>query len=385
MINDLPSEPASPSSQWFIAAMQRATPRVFIAPGIVLVNVLVYIAMGVSGVNWLTPSTSDMLSWGANNWHWTTYGQWWRLVSSAFLHYGPLHLAFNMYALYHAGMFAERLYGNFMFAIVYLFSAITGGLLSIAFSHNTVSAGASGAVFGVYGALLAYLMVQRGSVPRDLLKPLWSSASMFILYNIVFGLGHRGIDNAAHIGGLAGGAFLGALAALPLEARRRSAQRLWRVPVSLVAGAAVIAAGVRAMPRCVHDPALEHRFAVFRNNFAKQEGRLVDRFNNLLRQRQNKKITDDDFAADIEKVILPGWEGLFRQVSALTLPNTSPSSGLLSLLRDYIGLRRDSYAALLPALRKGDQAQSARYDQLHARAEALIPKITEAIRNADAD
>lgn len=382
MIENTVHQSDGPSTEWFFAAMRIATPQVFVARAIVILNVIIYGAMIFAGVHWMTPKTSDMLAWGANNWHWTTSGQWWRLVTSAFLHYGPLHLALNMWALYSAGMLAERLYGNFLFALIYLFSAVSGGLASIAFQHNAVSAGASGAVFGVYGALLAYLTMQRGSVPRYAIQPLWSSASSFVLYNIIFGLGHRGIDNAAHIGGLVGGAALGALAAMPLNIHRRRAQRWWRVALSIAVAAAVIAAAVAAMPRSGVQPAAEKRFSSAYRYFSGEENRLADQFNALLKQHQANKLKDADFADHVAKVILPGWESIVRNISAVTLPESSPSAKMLDLLKRYAECRRDGYESLAAGLRKGDEAAIKRYEQLNSEAEKLIPLIAAAARTA---
>ncbi len=125
-----------------------------------------------------------------------------RLVTSIFLHNGIFHLLFNMYALYILGPQLESFFGKFKFTLIYLISGIAGNLLSLLFiSNNTVSVGASGAIFGLMGALLYFgyhYRVYLGSVIRSQIIPI-------IILNLILGLLISGVNNFAHIGGLVGG------------------------------------------------------------------------------------------------------------------------------------------------------------------------------------
>ena len=142
----------------------------------------------------LTRGSTDietLLKYGANNAYLTKSGEYYRLLSSMFIHIGLLHLLFNMYALYIIGPQVESFYGKFKYFLIYILSGVSGSILSITFSSNTVSAGASGAIFGLMGALLYFGFFYRnylGSVIK-----------------LVIGFSTSGIDNAAHIGGLIGG------------------------------------------------------------------------------------------------------------------------------------------------------------------------------------
>lgn len=132
-------------------------------------------------------------------------GQYYRLITGAFLHANLLHFLFNMYALYIIGSQLESFMGKWRYTVIYLFSALTASLLSITFNGNGASIGASGAIFGLMGALLYFgyhYRVYLGNVIRSQIIPL-------ILMNLAFGFLMRsaGIDNAAHIGGLLGGAL----------------------------------------------------------------------------------------------------------------------------------------------------------------------------------
>jgi membrane associated rhomboid family serine protease len=136
-------------------------------------------------------------------------GEYWRLWTVTLLHGSLLHLGFNMYALYLAGPIVERWYGSARFLLFYLMCAAGGSVASFVFGGDIPSVGASGAIFGLFGILLAanrlHHPVDRQS--RLLVRQL----GMLILINIAFGFAVRGIDNAAHLGGLAAGLWLGAM------------------------------------------------------------------------------------------------------------------------------------------------------------------------------
>lgn len=128
-------------------------------------------------------------------------GQFYRLVSSAFLHADVLHILFNMYALYVLGSQAESFFGKFKFSVIYLFSTITASLLSILLNINGVSIGASGAIFGILGALLYFGYNFRVYLGNTLVRQILP----IIIVNLLFGFMVSSIDNFAHIGGLIGG------------------------------------------------------------------------------------------------------------------------------------------------------------------------------------
>ena len=131
-------------------------------------------------------------------------GQFYRLITGAFLHAGLLHLVFNCYALYVIGSQLESFLGKIKYTIIYFVSAIFGSILSMTFSGNTASVGASGAIFGLMGSLLYFgyhYRVYLGSVIKSQILPL-------VVFNLVLGMFVPGVDNAAHIGGLVGGALI---------------------------------------------------------------------------------------------------------------------------------------------------------------------------------
>jgi len=218
---DLPEAALAPDEDpvTFAEALHGATPTVWVTPAILVVNVLVFVAMVATGVSPTGPSPIELLKWGADFGPATVAGgEWWRVVTAAFVHVGVLHLAFNMYAFWGAGAMAERLYGNVAVLILYLVAVVAGSLVSILWAPEAVSAGASGAVFGVYGALLAFVLRARADFPMAVLDPLRNSVLGFIAYNLFFGLTMPHISNSAHLGGLVTGLAAGGLLGRDLRA-----------------------------------------------------------------------------------------------------------------------------------------------------------------------
>ena len=204
------------------------------------INIAVFFGMALSGISITDPTTQDLLHWGANSAQFTLAGDWWRLVTSMFLHIGVIHIALNMWCLWSLGTMCESLYGPWTFAAVYLISGVSGSLASIAWHPYGVSAGASGAIFGLAGALIAAYRVGEFSAPRALVASQLSCLLGFLAYNLVFGAISGITDNAAHVGGLAGGLVLGALIA---RAAPQKDDLIRRVAVVLFGALAIAGAG----------------------------------------------------------------------------------------------------------------------------------------------
>jgi len=206
--------------------------------------VLVWAANVASGTSWMQPRADELFRWGASSASAVQAGQWWRLVSAMFLHGGVIHLALNMYALWEAGLMVTRLFGNRGFLVAYFGAGLAGNALSLYFSGQTgVSVGASGAVFGVAGALLAAVFQHGGKFPSGRSTQLMTSLGIFIAYSLIYGFSRQGIDNAAHIGGLLAGFAAGWLMVEKIDEKATPA-RLWG---AAAATAALCVAATAAM------------------------------------------------------------------------------------------------------------------------------------------
>ncbi|HEY9777973.1 MAG TPA: rhomboid family intramembrane serine protease [Planktothrix sp.] len=196
----------------------RVTKKPFAVQALVCINTLVFAAMaGISGIRSLfIPSSQVLLHFGASSGASTIVdGEFWRIFSSAFVHIGFLHLMMNCYVIWDVGPLVEKLYGARKFITIYLGAALGAALTSLMIDPTVVSAGASGAIFGLFGALVAFFWQHREKFPLGFLKLHAKILVIFILYGIVFGALMQGVDNAAHIGGLITGFVVG-LALLPV-------------------------------------------------------------------------------------------------------------------------------------------------------------------------
>lgn len=167
---------------------------------------LVYVAMVLTGLSPLHPDAESLFRWGGNFRNAVMDGQWWRLITYMFLHAGIMHLLMNAYALVYIGMFLEPLLGKTRFITAYLLTGICAGLASILVHPFSVGVGASGAIFGMYGAFFALLTTNH--LQKAAKKTMLRSILFFIVFNLIMGM-QGNTDNAAHIGGLVSGLLIG--------------------------------------------------------------------------------------------------------------------------------------------------------------------------------
>jgi rhomboid protease GluP len=205
----------------------RNTQPFLLTQGIVGINVLVFLGMVLSGVSLASPTRLQLVTWGANFAPLSLGAQPWRMLASNYVHIGIIHIFFNMWCLWNLGRLAESIFDRWTYLLVYTASGIAGSLASLWWHPQGIGAGASGAIFGLAGGLIAVLYLGHLPFAKEALKPTLRSLVMFAAYNLFFGL-VPGIDNAAHLGGLAAGLGLGAVLARgvtqppDVRARRRN-------------------------------------------------------------------------------------------------------------------------------------------------------------------
>ena len=174
-------------------------------------NIAVFLATALASQSVTDILPKVLYHYGANYGPYTLSGEWWRLFTYMFLHGGAMHIFFNMWCLWYLGELCESLYGRWTYAAIYLITGVSGGLASIAWNPRVLSVGASGAIFGLAGALIASFYLGEFSLPSDAIKVRLLVLVVFAVFNL--GFGGEGVDNACHIGGLVSGLILGALIA----------------------------------------------------------------------------------------------------------------------------------------------------------------------------
>jgi rhomboid protease GluP len=249
-----------PASEYAPPPPRRRRPTWATAPATYLllgINCGVFLAMVARGSSFWMPTLDQLMFWGAdrpNNV--LVNGEWWRIVTAMFVHVGILHLATNMWCLWNLGLLAEPLMGSFGLFAVYILTGAAGNLLSTAKNwmfpvHDAsgalifqAGAGASGAVFGIAGALIVLLRSKLLPVPPDEVRRLRKSVIYFAAINLLIGLsinfgsGFTGVevDNSAHIGGF----LCGLLFAAPMVPRIGSPRSDFQFKLRLTVGLVVL-------------------------------------------------------------------------------------------------------------------------------------------------
>ena len=205
------------------------------------INAAVFLGMALSSSTVMDFPGRELVAWGANAGALTISGEWWRLLTNVFVHGGLLHIAFNMWCLWNLGALCESLYGRWTYATIYLICGVGASLASAAWHPYIPSVGASGAIFGLAGALIAAFKLGEFSVPRAALSGTLRSLGAFVVFNLIFGFALPGIDNTAHIGGLVTGLIVGALIALIAPQQDQAPRRVavFLVVILALAGGAI--------------------------------------------------------------------------------------------------------------------------------------------------
>jgi len=348
--------------------LARKTPHPRVYKLLTFANVAVFIAMVASGVDILSPTVGELIDWGGNFGPATLGGEPWRLVTSMFVHGGLVHIAMNMAFLWTAAGSIERVLGSKGFLVVYALSGIAGSMVSVTFHPFTTSVGASGALFGVFGALPAFVLPRWRTMPAPLYRGTLKSFFTFLLLNLAFGLSVPEIDMAAHTGGLVMGLLLGLLMSHPLT-REGLARHGWRVALAALVGAAGLAALTPALPTEVVHAQEDLRAA------AQALDRAEQRYDQAARRAERGELSDAGLADLIAQDVLPTWDDACAQVSQV--PRVGALAGRVAAIEDYCTRRREAWELGERALRRGDMALWKRSQEAHEAANAVVRRYTK--------
>jgi len=202
------------------------------------INVAVFVAMTLTGASPVEPTTVQLLKWGANWGPLSLGAQPWRMLSSNYVHVGIIHIGLNMWCLWNLGFLAERIFDPWTYMLTYTACGLAGSIASLWLHPMIPGAGASGAIFGLAGALIAALYLGHLPIPKEAIRSTLRSLMAFAGYNLFFGAVSPHIDNSAHIGGLVCGLAVGAILAKHLTAPPE-VRKAWR-GITFIAAAVVL-------------------------------------------------------------------------------------------------------------------------------------------------
>jgi rhomboid protease GluP len=312
--------------------------------------------MLIHGAGFLHSSNGVQLAWGANFGPATQDGQWWRLGSAMFLHFGVIHLLLNMWALWDAGQLVERMYGHIRFILIYLLSGLFGNLTSLVFQGNSaISGGASGAIFGIYGALLIYLWFNRFEIHLREFRWLFWGAVTFSVATIVFGLIVPGIDNSAHIGGFTAGVLVSIFLVKPININLISKKISYGGIILLVLLTFILILNM-PKPKYLWSDELELQNKI--KEFTIQEQEINRSWLEIFHEQKKSGLSLNELAGKVETKISEPYEDSFEKLSQLPVNTALPSAVKLKSLITYTKQRKEESKALAEKFRAQDHKTS---------------------------
>lgn len=340
-------------------------------------NVIVFAAFAGAGGGVMNADPQMLIRWGSNFGPYTADGQWWRLLSAAFLHGGLVHLAVNMFTLADVGRLCERLFGWRRFLVLYLLSGLAGSAASVWWNPQVNSVGASGALFGVLGALLVFMLDRRNGIDPGAMKAHAATMAVFIGYGVVNGLASTGIDNAAHLGGLAAGAVLGFALGRPPGSTRIEPLRM---AAGMAACVLAIAGLASQVPNTRAGFEADRQFREDLKAFTKEEEKLVAALRALIAKAQAPGAKGAELRPEAVS-IASGWEAARQRFAA---QRVEPESKLHALQQDmaaYTAARHRAMGELVRAFEEQEQpearARVKAFNGLMKEGDAIVEKIRQ--------
>lgn len=337
----------------FQRKLDAAGRRAVVAPALVLANLLLYLLLiRATGLYGAFPA-GTLLTWGGGVGINTANGQWWRLVSYAFLHMNLLHIGVNMWVLWSVGRLTEKLYGSTAFFLMYLFAAVTAGLFSMAWDPSRLTVGASGAIFGVLGALLAFLWHERARMPRAIFRSNWLPTIVFVLLSIASGVLQPGVDNAGHVSGLVAGLLLGFGLARPFDAGLNAWPDVKNAVALACAGAFAgllfwFVSGINLTP--------VDRYLAARKWYADGETPNLMFWQQVANRAATGTISGADLSDEFKHRILPFWLMAGKRLKAESAGVPGEQRAFDALFRDFVDARRQWAEAVVAFGRSADRA-----------------------------
>lgn len=333
-----------------------------ITPILIYLNILVFIIMAIDGTGIINSDPEKLIKWGANYRELTLNGELWRLISCMFIHIGIVHLIMNLYALIFIGSLLEPIIGKSKFITVYLVTGIIASTSSLWWNMFALSAGASGAIFGLFGIFLALLTTNylEKSIRLNLLKYIL----IYIVLNIVYGF-KDGIDAAAHLGGLFSGIIIGYFICYSLFNKNNKEIAYWTIGIISFLGIACSILVIEKIPNPIKKYYVDEDSGGELNYFTLYENKMKDFEINeslALEVINNRYSSKEKFLLDINEVGIYYWNLNLKTVYEIqhySLPNEVLERN--NLLIKYCKLRIKSYQLIFKKVKAGKE--ETKYDK----------------------
>ena len=358
------------------AALNLWGSNVYVTYAIIGINVLIFMIMLVQGAGIFEPNGLVHLKWGSNFAPLTLTGDWWRLFTCMFLHFGIIHLLLNMYSLYVVGVYLEPLLGKVKYITAYVCTGIFASLVSLWWHKDPVnSAGASGAIFGMYGLFLALLTTN--VIPKQIRSSLLQSIGIFVVYNLVYGM-KGGIDNAAHAGGLISGFVIGYFYSVIIKKEKGGTRIAWAAP--LTTGVTIAAAFFYLQQNTASVTDRKDILNEVQNARYKDSEKFNDKYNQFVELQDkamsvfnDSAVMNETFRNNLKTIALPNWEK--AEVTAKELQQLNVSGTMMKKANnvlEYVMLRKEEISILIEMIDKPDQSNDTRLAAVREKIERIV-------------
>ena len=294
---------------------------------IILLNVGAFVASAAMGTGLMTVDADRLVAVGGSLPALTLGGEPWRIVTAMFLHAGVLHIGMNMLALYSGGRAAESMFGRRSFLAIYVAAGLVGGVATLTKTAMLVTVGASGAIFGVFGAIFAYSIAHRAQLDPEVRAKQMKSMGSFVALNLLIGFTVPAISLAAHVGGFVAGFVIGYIAERGIDITNKEAamaRRFPRVMLGSVLALAVVGAGLLLLPKspvaymtgveAKRVTELQSRF----ERFVTTEKELLATQNAAAQRTVKGEITREEQARIYREELVPTWRWARTDIASVT-------------------------------------------------------------------
>ncbi|MBS1509333.1 MAG: rhomboid family intramembrane serine protease [Bacteroidetes bacterium] len=361
--------------------MHQSTGNMYLTYGIIAVNIIVFVLMALDGAGVFEADGLTQIKWGSNYTPLTLGGDWWRLITNTFIHFGIIHIAMNMYALFMVGVYLEPMLGKVKFGTAYLCTGVLASVASLWWHKEGVNAaGASGAIFGMFGVFLALLT--SNLIPNKVRQSLLTNIAIYVGYNIFYGLSHKGIDNSAHIGGLISGFIIGYIYVMAIKKEKQEIKTTWALPAVVlltIAGAYGYLNANKVSAKEKNAVMIDLKNSSYKD--ANQFNAVIDDIfkleNNALAPLEDTTLTTEERKEKIISVSYPSWNE--AETKLHTIANMDVSDNMhkkADKLLQYVQLRKDELDVRIKYIDKADspefiQESNTITDKINAVVEAL--------------
>lgn len=361
----------------FIAKVFSTTPEVYVTRQLLIINTFLFFICGFAEGNLNIFSTESLALLGGNIGMYTFHGEWWRLISSMFLHGGLVHFLLNMMALKILGGFAERFLGNFSFFMVYMISGIVANVFSL-FSNpvDVVGVGASGAIAGIFGGVIVIAL--KKEMPVKMCSSILKNAIFLILVNAIIGLSIPQIDNSAHIGGLLTGMGMTYFISQDIRNLNRIKRFIHTLITSLVliSGTRLVWSPIALINETNDNPRREWSEKIDRKihlfNLELNKKKAI--FKQLMKDFNNGKLSSEEFGRILEKDFIRNFKEKSEEILKLLNKSDGESKVFKSYLKEAFRLNNEEWVNMKRFILTGDITFKQKSKEIKRRIMTLKPE-----------